>query len=355
MTMYKRFLNKEDYLGIVTEEALKQLVRGNDKRMAQAEEAAEESVVEYLTENYEIEKVLDVGKNIGEYDRQVTYPVGAHFYHKGEICQAIRVINGAKSPYAFPFWREVMEYIPDEKTIPRYSQRVNYSPGDTVRFSGTYYMCTEYNGPDFGQVRVPGIKAWELVEVQSWEPNQPYALWDVVRYDGDFYTLVTMIPPTVNGETGDEKDAMDWNTNPLDNDCWGQIGEYDPALNDYRLAGNEYVVMDDQVYAPVMNPNSDELKLGYNIKRHDPRHPNVKKHLLRLAVYELHKLVSPNNVSSARITDYETSIMWLRDAGRLKLNPGLPRKIDTDGKPVADFVVATYMRDYDPYKNPWHI
>ena len=43
--MYKRFLNNNDYIGIITEEALLQLIRGNEERIAQAEEAAESSVI----------------------------------------------------------------------------------------------------------------------------------------------------------------------------------------------------------------------------------------------------------------------------------------------------------------------
>ena len=52
--MYRRFLNNDDYLGIITPEALAQLTRGNDARFIQAEESAEMSIVEYLSENYEI-------------------------------------------------------------------------------------------------------------------------------------------------------------------------------------------------------------------------------------------------------------------------------------------------------------
>lgn len=351
----KRFLNNQDYLSIVTEEALTQLIRGNEKRLSQAEEAAEESIIEYLTENYEIEKILAIGKNLEEYNRQVSYPVGSHFYYQGDIYQTMRVINGVKSPTNIQYWSELLDAVPDNKEVSTYSQRINYTPGEIVMFAGTLYICIEYNGPDYNQIRVPGIKAWDIVEYQIWEPNNVYAPWDVVQYDGDFYTLVNRLPLETDKETGDVFDPMDWNTNPLDNDCWGQIGEYNPELNNYQLSATEYVVMDGNVYVPIMNPNADELKVGYNIKIHDPRHPNVKKHLLRLAIYELHKLISPNNVSSARITDYETSILWLRDASRLKLNPGIPRKIDEENKPVADFAIATYMRDYDPYKNPWHI
>lgn len=56
--MYRRFLNNNDYLSVITREALTQLTRGNDERFIQAEESAEISIVEYLSENYEVEKEL---------------------------------------------------------------------------------------------------------------------------------------------------------------------------------------------------------------------------------------------------------------------------------------------------------
>ena len=88
--MYRRFLNNDDYLGIITPEALAQLTRGNDARFIQAEESTEMSIVEYLSENYEIEKELAKGKYIAEYDRRITYPVGVHVYFEGQIHEVIR-------------------------------------------------------------------------------------------------------------------------------------------------------------------------------------------------------------------------------------------------------------------------
>ena len=58
--MYRRFLNNSDYLGIITQEALQQLTRGNDERFIQAEQSAEMSIVEYLSENYEVVFFLGV-------------------------------------------------------------------------------------------------------------------------------------------------------------------------------------------------------------------------------------------------------------------------------------------------------
>lgn len=340
--MYQRFLNNNDYLGIVTEEALSQLIRGNEIRLAQAEEAAESSVLEYLTENYEVEAALKVGKDLIPYNHQITYPAGAHFYVDGRIFKSTRVINGRKSPASHSYWRECEEYVDNQETLPFYTQRGTYMPGDMVKFSGRVYQCMDYNGLDYSNVRVPGVTAWHRVEAPEWIINQTYQPWDVVAYEGRFYALV--------GE-GNE----DWNTDPHQNDNWGLIGIYDSELNNYEYSANEYVEFKGGVYVPLMDPNSDELKEGYNMVEDDPRHPNLKKHILRLAIYELYKLISPTNISSTRLTDYETSILWLRDASRLRINPQIPRKLDEYNKPVAEFATATYMRDYDPYKNIWQI
>lgn len=340
--MYKRFLNNADYLGIVTEEALGQLIREKEIRLAQAEEAAEESVLEYLTENYLVEEALAVGKDLLPYNRQITYPVGAHFYIDGKIYKAIRTINGYTPPAGLDYWMDYHEFVPDDNAIPFYTQRGSYMPGDIVKFANQYFQCLEFNGLEYNNVRVPGVNAWAKVDYTPWMANYEYRLWDVVSYEGKYYTLIA------------EQD-VDWSKDPFESENWGLIGAYDPSLNNYELLATEYVEYEGEVYCPVMNPNADDLKEQYNIIQDDPRNPNLKKHILRLAVYELHKLISPNNVSSARITDYETSIMWLRDASRLKINPQIPRRLGPDKRPVTDFAVATYMREYDPNKNPWQI
>lgn len=342
--MYKRFLNNNDYLGIVTEEALEQLIRGNEIRLAQAEEAAEESILEYLSENYEVEAALKVGKDLLPYNSQITYPVGSHFYLDGKIMKATRVIHGRKAPASVDYWREIDDFIPNETDIPQYTQRGTYMPGDIIRFSNKLFQCLDYNGLDYNNVRVPGSICWGKIEAPEWIANQSYLPWEVVSFNGQFFALVA-----------ESNENVDWSINPYDNDDWGLIGAYDPAFNEYKYSNVEYVEYNGAVYIPWVQPNADELKEGHNIVEDDPRHPNIKKHLLRLAVYELHKLISPTNISSSRITDYETSILWLRDASRLRINPQIPRKLDDQNKPVADFATATYMRDYDPYKNPWQI
>lgn len=102
-----------------------------------------------------------------------------------------------------------------------------------------------------------------------------------------------------------------------------------------------------------MDVNADVPIIGHNISIGDPRNYNLKKHMVRLAVYDLTKLVAPNNVSVVRMRDYEDSMKWLNDASKLRLNPQIPRKLAEDKLPVTDWQMATFQTNYDPYKNPW--
>lgn len=342
--MRKRFLNNSDYYGIITEEAMNQLIRGNEERIYQAEEAAEELIVDYLIDKYEIEKVINEGKDLTEYKPNINYPVGSHFYKDGVIWEAIRAINGRKVPSKKTYWVEYMGNpdCPLKELPAEYRQRLTYQVGDLVMFAGVVWECVEPNGFDFNDIRVPSLVGWEECVVLQWTPNYTYKQWAVVEYQGHFYALTS-------------KHASDETINPFESDDWGLIGDYDYNYNEYRSVSTEFVVFDGTVFRPTMNVNADELKEHANIHKHDPRNSNVKKYMVRLALFELHKLISPNNISSIRMLDYEATVAWLKDASQLKINPRIERKLDETSRPVTEYALATFARDYDPNKNCWHI
>ena len=323
--MYRRFLNDTDYLGIITADALAQMTRGNHDRFIQAEESAEMSIVEHLSENYEIEQELNRGKYIAEYDRRITFPVGAHIYHEGTICEVIRSISGYKAPAVKTYWQEHVDVNLDTATVAAYSQFGTYYPNDLVTYNGVPYLCTAENGYKFGDIRIPAVEGWLEAEYTPWQPVG-YGLWD---------------------------EGFDNNLTPLESDCWGAIADYDPAYNGYEFSEHEYVVYEGRVFYPGTDVNADLPERGVNLTPHDPRNYNLKKHMVRLALYELTKLIAPNNVSVIRMRDYEDSMKWLADAARLRLNPQIPRKVAEDNKPVTDWQLATFQTDYDPWKNPW--
>ena len=234
--MYRRFLNNDDYLGIITPEALAQLTRGNDARFIQAEESAEMSIVEYLSENYEIEKELAKGKYIAEYDRRITYPVGVHVYFEGQIHEVIRSVSGYRKPATAIYWEECSDIHVDAGQVVNYSQFNTYYPGDKVNYNGVVYICLAENGYKFDDIRIPMVGGWIETEVTLWQPVE-YPLWSVVEYERAFYTLMTL-------------DCFDCNLDPMVSDCWGAIADYDSSYNAYELSEHEYVVYDGRVFYP---------------------------------------------------------------------------------------------------------
>jgi hypothetical protein len=337
--MYRRFLNDSDYLSLLTPEALSQITRNDSERFIQAEEAAEMSIVEYLSENYEVVRELNKGKYIAQYNRRITFPVGAHIYMEDKIYEVIQSLCGYKAPSLVEYWEECLELNLDLESINNYSQFGTYYKGNVVKYNEILYTCLQDNGYKFNNIRIPLVCGWLEAHYFDWEPVD-YNQWDVVRFEGIFYTLM-------------HHDNFDNNITPLKSDNWGAIADYDSNYNEYELNGHEYVVYEGKVFYPELDVNSDVPEVGKNLSLHDPRNYNLKKHMLRLAVYELTKLIAPNNVSVVRLRDYEDSMKWLNDAAKLRLNPQIPRRLAEDRKPVMDWQLATFQTDYDPYKNPW--
>lgn len=398
--MYSRFLKDSDYLSLLTKEAFNQLVRGVSDRVWEAEEVSEASLVEYLKGKFEIEKALMVGKAIKEYNPQITYPASACFSIDDISYKAIKTLNGVRKPTKVVYWEEygdvverlsvedelersrvTGEFVDLEKafenTVPnhtrkystKYSQRNNYQPGQIVYFANKNFICRKENGPDFGEIAIPGIKAWEEVETEVWEQLKKYKKNDVVEYDGLFYVLLKDYvepEPELNEDGEDSEGApeepeVESEYDPLippseaPDDVWGLIADYDESET-YQLSDTEWVVNEGSVFIPVMDPNATKLVEGETHILYDPRNANIKKHMLRMAVYELHKIIAPHNISSARITDYEATLQWLQDASRLKIDPGIPRKFDRDEKKqVSSYGLATFRRDYNPNENEWQI
>jgi len=225
--------------------------------------------------------------------------------------------------------------------VVNYSLFGTYYLGDKISHNGVFYTCLLENGYKFNDIHIPLVNGWKEIETPSWQPVE-YPLWSVVEYSGEFYTLTTL-------------DSFDSNLDPIVSDNWGAVADYDPAYNTYELSDHEYVVYKGRVFSPETDVNADIPQAGQHFVLHDPRNPNLKRYIVRLAVYELTKLIAPNNVSVVRIRDYEDSMKWLNDMVRLRLSPQILRKLDEIKKPVTDWQLATFQTDYNPHRNPWFI
>ncbi len=346
---YQRFLNDHDYLALITQEGLEQLIREVHDRIPQAERSAEVSIMEYLSQYYEVEKELLKGKHIIQYSEMITYPAGVYFLYDNTIYRSLTAINGYKRPASQTYWSLVSDILSDEVLvkIQPYSQTKTYLGGELVRYGNDIWSCSYRNGYDFNDIRIPGVSAWQEVTTVVWESAMDYPV-HTVALDGDkFYMLLS------------KDEGYDPLLQPSDesNDYWGEIGEYDKEYEyDYSEGAYDYVVFEGKVYEPILNPNADKLENNTNIIPDDPRNPSLIKHMTQLALYQLHVLISPTNISETRRVQYEDSMAWLYAASKFKIMIDIQRKVNkTDGLPIKDYALATFQKEYDPWENAWVI
>ena len=392
---YSRFLTNKDYCCIATEEHMKQIIRDVPERIPQAEQRAEMQILEYLDQYYEIEKILAIGKNIKEYSVKVSYPGEVWIRKDEEIFKTLTCINGQKKPTKTVYWKHVDGFI-DPRLIDhahKYAQHRTFPKGEIVKFGTEYWQCVVPHGFDSGEIHIPGVKVWQEAEIMPWEPNMEWEIDQVCSFNERFYQYLgeqeseddlsdisdpeeseeikTPEPNEVEElsieddgegeeETTEEPELPEipieeMVLTPEDDDRWGLIGEYSEELEyDYSEGAHDYVVAEDTVFYPILNPNPDKLELGVNITRDDPRNANIVAHMCRIALYHLHSIISATNIPETRRWAYEDSIQWLYNASKFKINPQLPRKRDRETcLPKVDWACETFQRSYDPYENIW--
>ena len=343
---YKRFLNDEDYMALITEEALGQIIRERHNRLEQAESYAETTMLEYLSQYYEVEKELAIGKRIAEYTPMISYPPGVWFIKDNVIYKTLTAINGYQKPSSKAYWRPSTLYMTSEQMegVRRYSQLNTYTKGDFVRYGSEIYECLENNGFDFLNIRIPDYEVWKEIEnIPEWSKGIEYSLNDIVSFNGNYYILLDI-------EGYDPLELPD-SSNPY----WGKIGDYTPNYNfSYDPKDCDYVVFEGKVFIPTRNPNADKLEENVNIVRNDPRNESLVQHMTKIALYNLHALISPTNISETRRVQYEDSMAWLVAASRIKIMISIPRKRnEKNGDEVAPFAIETFARAYDPWQNDW--
>lgn len=349
---YRRFLIDNDYISLVTEEHISQILRNKHERLVQAEERAEMKLLEYLDQYYEIEKVLLVGKCIGDYSPAISYPANVYFRKKtivdGKetelIFKTLTAINGYKKPTLLVYWEQVTDFIcPDAlEKAQKYSQLLTYAKGDIVKFGTEYWRCLIPHGFSCGEIHIPGCAAWKKVDAYPWAANMEWGQHAVSSYNDNFYTMIEVedTTPTIA---------------PDENDNWAMIGDY--SL-DYEYSSDEndydYVVAEGCVFLPVLNPNVTAIVEGVNIVVDDPRNANVVANMTHIAIWYALQLISPTNISESKRWAFEDSMTWLSDASKFKINPQLPRKMEHEHcEPKTDWALATFQRSYNPNENPW--
>lgn len=350
---YKRYLSNSDYYGIILKEMFMDTIHNREYKIPMAEQSAEAMIIENLVGNYEIEAELLKGKMIADYSKWISYPQGAFMWYEAnngynvELTphEVIADIQSAIRPGGGMYWDNITncwgQY--DFSIASSYSQFENYMYGKIIKHKDQYFMCLKNNGPGYNDIRVPFLPygkqdPWELIEWNEWNTTI-FELNDVVLYGDFFYRLsVTsgydnLIPPS-------------------NHNVWVKLDDYSDTKEDYSVG--DYVVYAGSPYKAVESPNKDSVAINVNVMINDPRNLNLKKHMTRIALFELSKNIAPNNISQVKVNDYEESVKWLSDCNKCKINPGIPRIKNDDGTQKADWAFANFQNPDKIYQNPWY-
>ena len=336
--MYLRFLNNNDYAGLMSQRAQDQMTRDRGESLySEIEMTAETLLRDYLTEHYDIDYELNIGKYIAGYtsDINITYPSGVHMYIDGDIYKAMEPIRGAKKPLNHDYWEEIsIRDIPEIMQVNEYSQMVTYKTGDVVTKNDLYFKAILPNGLALMNIRIPDVEGWSVILSPDWMFDD-YKVGNVVRYDNRYWILINEdYDPTVTPSLSDD---------------WKEVLQYD-AKSNYNIgdcAIYSSPIIGDVIVTATTYVNQDEVEIGRNVIKHDPRNATIKNHMLRIAAYEMSKQVSPNNVGAIRIKDYEDTMVWLNRASSLKITPDIKRKKDSSGKDTVGWATAKFERGFD--------
>lgn len=337
--MYLRFLNNNDYLAVMTEQVFDQTVKDRaDELCTDAEKSAESTIREYLTEHYEIDDELNVGKLIAGYSPEIniTYPPETHIYIDGIIHKTLTSIMGSKKPLNYQFWKEILyDDIPVYNQPVEYSQMETYSVGNIVKRLDKFYECVHPNGISLMDIRIPDVEGWEVVDVEEWAYKE-YTLGDVVLYDDIYYKLNNLID--IENTISPDKQPNNWEV--IDN----YNEEYIYKIGDCAIY---YGIKNDlSIVRAIQNVNRDEVIIGKNVIVNDPRNLAIRDCMLKLSAYNLTKgQISPNNISSVRIKDYEDAMTWLNRAGKLQITPAITRKRKPNGNGTSEWATSQIIKE----------
>lgn len=331
MAKYRRYLRNADYLRIISQQHLSQVTREEDSRIEMTERIVEGMIREHFSERYMIDEVLNNGKAMIDYDPSISYPTGACFwfaYNKDLTpVQAIVDIKGSQKPLKSPYWIEIKTNDADD--LVEYKQFSDYKIGDVVVYKGCPFQCLQTNGYSSNNVRRPMMSyessAWEFLPYEQWDGKNAVSIGSVIVVDGYMYELI--------------KEGVDISLKPTQNIYWKLIPKY---VDTSRYSSGNKVVYRGEPYVCVGDPNAGIVEMDTNITINDTRDQSLVKCMIQLSLYELHKNISPNNISETRTRDYMESCQWMRDCSRGKITPTIPLKDNGAGGKVSDWAFATF-------------
>ena len=268
------YLTPADYLRLIQDANLSQIITSNVAVQSGAELAAQAEAISYLRQKYDVSKEF---KDTLLWDPTAPYSAGDRVY-----------LNAAT-------------YLPAN----------SYAVGALTLFNGSVYLCI---------IAATGVFApasWQLLGPQysifyALNPFTPfnlggfYNVGDKVFWAGNIYTCLVQTP-VIGHETG----IQYYQTNQIP---YANIFPDDPTQgSSYWAFVENYIV-----------PGGTAIDNAAFWSGSDNRDQQMIMYFVDITLYHLHARIAPRNVPELRIQRYEAAINWLTMCAKGEITPNLP-------------------------------
>lgn len=277
-----RFLFQNDYYTVQNSQ-LQQLIQGNQARLLQAENAAQEEITSYLVQRFDV---------------------------SGEFTDTA-------------VWSMTSAYAPGNRvylSAPNFDVTQSYSQYSQVLVNGTVYAANInvvpglFNPTNWTAVGSPNDLFNAAFPFPKFNINSCYNVGDKVYWKGYVYTCTTATPKP---STEDLIQYVYISSIPLNNVFPDSVnnanGQYWGTKTAYTVPVNTIIT------------NSTYWTKG------DNRSQQTVTYLMDIALYHLHASIAPMNIPELRVKRYDDAIGWLRKVAKGEITANFPVLQPTQG------------------------
>lgn len=278
------YLIPSDYLRIIQDANLQQIITSNAVIQGGAELAAQAEAISYLRQKYDVSIEFS---NTSKWNKTSPYSAGNRVY------------------------LDAFAYVPAS----------TYHIDDLVLYLGKVYECIATTTGTFD------MTAWNLLGTQYdlYYALNPYPLFDLTKlYDkGDFvfwagniYQCLVATPLLAH------EDGIQYYLSQ--NIPYTNVFPNDPSVGPKNWEFIENYII----------PSNTDIQLANIWSPSDNRDQQMVMYFTDITLYHLHARIAPRNIPDLRVARYEAAIDWLKMCARGEVTPNLPLLQPAQGRRV---------------------
>lgn len=184
----QRYLRNTDYYRSILSQKLSQLTEDDEVIISDAEGESELSIVNWLSNEYEIEKEFDLGRSIKDFSPSIEKVADELVWVNSMIYKITDYCQPNKFPGIETFWEEVSFTIYDPT-------KEDYMIGDIVEYQNGLYEF-KYEGYLVSE-HISSSNKWVLLSEYEYDQQDDHDAGDYVKYQGLWFRALRESGPAV--------------------------------------------------------------------------------------------------------------------------------------------------------------